>query len=120
MSLHRQKKSAIDVTQLSGHKNVDSLRAYHQTSLEKQRKISALINNNDRGKQPLKDVTNNYHPISSSSQNNYAKNSFIHHPISSSSSGNQYKNCTFNYYCKPPSESTAKRRKMVIYDTDEE
>ena len=68
--------SPLHVSQLSGHKNTDSLLAYHSASHQKQKEMSHIISNNSNANQIV--PVNPRASLPASSQNSICKRS---HPI---------------------------------------
>ena len=103
----------LHVTQLSGHKNVDSLKSYHTASEQQQKQMSNMLNS---------------HPDSSSSST-VSKHLFegsavtvnpIHHScLGSSFHGANISNCVFNVNITQNFTSNPKKRR-IIYSSDEE
>ena len=108
-TLRHENISALDISQLSGHKNIKSIDSYSEASEEQQRKMSLLISKHSSGKERLP-ATKTSSDASSTASASSATTSF---------SGAVFNNCTI-VLSQPKSPLPSKRRRYIIESDDDE
>ena len=115
----------LHVSQLSGHKNIDSLKSYHTASLKQQEKISNMLSSNDCGSSSTSSVAPipNINPFSNNNINttinkkrSFSQQSDIH----SLYYGANISNCVFNISINHNNHNEINKRRRIIIESDDE
>ena len=106
-SLLDENISPLHVSQLSGHKNPESLKSYHTANTSMQKQMSNIINNNVITQHSNNRFRPYHYGESSLMENNH-----------SLFNGAVMNNCTFNIYFE--SNETKRKRVRLIEDSDSE
>ena len=123
-TLRHQNVDPLDISQLSGHKNLKSIDSYSAVSEDQQKKMSLLISQRSNGREAMKPVAlNTNQPPRNTSQCSTTSTS-LSQPASTSFSGAVFNNCTIVLGSQPsapqvPAAIPAKRRRHVIESDDE-
>lgn len=115
-TLRHENVNPLDISQLSGHKNLKSIDSYSTVSEEQQKKMSLLISKRSGGREAMKPVVCNTSQSSAWSCITTASTSQV---ASTSFSGAVFNHCTIVLGSKSPVPA-AKRRRRVIESDDED
>ena len=105
----------LHVSQLSGHKNVESLKSYHTASLQQQQSMSNLINNLQSQPSSLLHVV----PTKSNDNSLQEKNTKDQF-LGSTFQGATITQCVFNVNISQNFSAQNKRKRLRVIDSDEE
>ena len=119
----------LHVSQLSGHKNLESLRSYHTASTFQQENMSDLISKNDGCLTSFNNNNNGCSTLTTSSINQNEKPTKNDHNAKSLFQGASFVNCSINVNIssndnkraiEEESVSVSVKRRRVIFESDEE
>ena len=120
-SLLNNNINPIHVSQLSGHKNTDSLKSYHSASKVHQKQMSDIVNcsnssstipsTSKQAKRPLQEITNHQNSFSVDNSRELVSSTFC---------GANMHDCVFNININQNFPAQIPKRRRIIYDSDEE